>query len=100
MILAITVALFLSQVEKTHGPISHEGLALTAPLTEGTCVTISERMGIHVTTENPTAVLTDTQVRTYLDVFAPQLDARPKADHRKHKKHKHNKSRHDPCDED
>ena len=100
MILAVTVALFLSQVEKTHEPISHDGLTLTAPLTEGACVTISERVGINVTTENPTAVLTDAQVQTYFDVFTPQLHIRPIPDRGPRKRHRKHKSCYDPDDED
>ena len=100
MILAITVALFLSQVEKTHGPISHDGLTLAAPLTEAACVTISERVGINVTTETPEAVMTDAQVQTYFDVFTPQLHIRPIPDPRKRQRHKKHKSCYDPDDED
>ena len=100
MILATTVAIFLTLVERMHGPISHDGLTLTAPLTEAACVTISERVGINVTTENPEAVLTDAQVQTYFDVFSPQLHIRPIPGRGPRKRHKKHKSCYDPDDED
>jgi len=73
MILSITVALFLARVEQAHGPVSHAGLVLTAPLTEGAVVTISERAGVKVTSSSPLTPMTERQVDVYFDVFGEQL---------------------------
>ena len=94
MILAITVALFLSQVERVHGPVSHAGLTLEAPLTEGAVVTISERAGVPVTTDCPEAAFTEAQANTYLSVFREVLARPHKPCRPKHKPPK--KSRYRP----
>jgi len=77
MILAITVALFLSKVEAAHGPISHDNLRLDAALTQSDVVTISERAGVAVTTSAPSQEVTEAEVDTYLSVFHDAL-CRPK----------------------
>jgi hypothetical protein len=48
-------------------------LALAKPLTEGDMTVISNALGVTVTTERPSALITETQLNTFMASFGGQI---------------------------
>ena len=70
----LTVAMFLNDIEKVTGPVSHEDLVMEKQLTEAEVVTIFNRLDIAVTSKNPQNIVTRENVDMYTTVFHDRLE--------------------------